>query len=459
MRVSVGAEITVHDYTNAFLSEVRNRLEFPNPDYYKKQAIGKYVGNIQKDIVLWQRRGNDLILPFGMLKFIFDRKDQFESIANYVQLPKIRYNYGSNIIPYEYQEKAIIAALRARNGVIVAPCGSGKTQIGLEVAARLGLKVLWVTHTIELMQQSMDRAKSVYDGLSGKDYGTITGGKVNVGDVFTFATVQTLANVDLSLYKYYWQVIIVDECHKAVGTPTKMMMFWKVVSSLSARYKFGLTATPKRSDSLEPSMFALLGEKVYEITKEDVAHTTCPVEVIARETGFDADYSEFTSADGMIDHNKLLELIVCDAKRNELICDDVRKCEKPCLILTDRVIHAEFFKMMFPDAVLLTGSQRKTDRKDGLDKIRNGEADILIATYPIAKEGLDIPQLRSLIMATPTKNEITVVQSCGRVGRKADGKSVGLVYDYVDKIGVLAREFAVRKKIYKKVNYVLHFAT
>lgn len=460
MQASVGAEIVVRNYTPKFFAEVRQKLEFPNPDYYKKQALGKYVGNIQKDIVLWQRRGSDLILPFGLLKFCFSKADEFnEGILNAVPVPQIRYNYASDIRLYDYQEKAVLDALTARNGIIVAPCGSGKTQIGLEIAARLGLRMLWITHTIDLMNQSIERAKSVY-GLEKSDYGTITGGKIDVGKVVTFATVQTLANVDLGVFKNYWQVVIVDECHKAVGTPTKLMMFWKVVSSLAARYKFGLTATPKRADGLEPCMFALLGEKICEIPKEAVENTTCPVEVILRETNFEPPYEDFLAPDGTIDNNTLMAEIICDKERNGMIIADVKACEKPCMILTDRVIHAEFFKWTFgDDAVLLTGGQSKPDRVSALTRFKNGEVPILVATYPIAKEGLDVPNLRSVFLATPTKNEVTVVQSCGRVGRKADEKERGIVYDYVDKLGILKRNSEKRKKIYKNQKYLLHFPT
>jgi len=460
MQASVGSEIVIRNYTKSFFDEVRQKLEFPNPDYYKKQALGKYVGNIQKDVVLWQRHGSDLVLPFGMLKFCFDRANQFdEGILNAISMPKFRFDYRSNINLYDYQEKAVLAALRNRNGIIVAPCGSGKTQIALEIAARLGQRMLWITHTIDLMNQSIERAKSVY-GLSKDDYGTITGGKIDLGKVVTFATVQTLANVDLStsLMKNYWQVVIVDECHKAVGTPTKLMMFWKVVSSLSARYKFGLTATPKRADGLEPCMYALLGEKVYEVPKEAVEDTTCPVEVVFRETNFNPPFETFLAPDGTIDHNELMSGIICDAGRNAMICEDVKECEKPCMILTDRVAHAEFFKWAFgDDAILLVGSQSKKEREEGLERFRRGEVPILVATYPIAKEGLDVPNLRSVFLATPTRNEVTVVQSCGRVGRKADGKEKGIVYDYVDKIGILKRSADQRKKIYKKSNFLFTF--
>ena len=459
MQAVVGRSIVIKDYTPQFIDDVKKRLTFPNPEYYKRERMGKYTGGTPKDIVLYERKGTSLILPFGCLHWIFENRSKFESVSHVFREIPNKVNYGSNIRPYDYQEKAIVAALKARNGIIVAPCGSGKTQIALEIAARLGLRMLWITHTQDLLKQSMDRAKSVY-GLSGDDYGTITNGKVDVGKVVTFSTVQTLAYIDLSHYRDYWQVVIVDECHKAVGTPTRLMMFWKAVSGLAARYKFGVTATPKRTDGLEPAMYALLGDLIYEVPKEAVEDTTCPVRVVMRPTDFMPVLGKVVAPDGTIDHNRLLDEIVHDLRRNALVCTDADECEKPCMILTDRVAHVKMLSLMLGDNVrILCGSERKKDREKALEDIRNGVADILIATYPIAKEGLDIPQLRSLILATPTRNEITVVQSCGRVGRACEGKEYGTVYDYVDQMPVLTRMFMARKKIYKRQKYNLHFDT
>lgn len=459
MQAVVGRSIAVKNYTPQFFAEVKRRFTFPNPEYYKRERMGKYTGGTPKELWLYERKGDALILPFGCLHWIFENRNRFECISHVFKMPQNRFDYKSNINTYPYQEKAVKEALKARNGIIVAPCGSGKTQIALEIAARLGMRMLWITHTQDLLRQSMNRAKSVY-GLSGDDYGTITNGKVDCGNVVTFATVQTLANIDLSQYRDYWQVVIVDECHKAVGTPTKLMMFWKAVSSLAARYKFGVTATPKRTDGLEPAMYALLGDLIYEVPKEAVEDTTCPVHVVAKPTEFMPVLGKIVAADGTIDHNRLLDEIVHDLRRNALICTDADECEKPCMILTDRVAHVKMLQLMLGDNVrILCGSEKKKDREQALDDIKNGVADILIATYPIAKEGLDIPQLRTLIMATPSRNEITVTQSCGRVGRAFEGKERGVVYDYVDKCPILLRGFDARKKIYKRQKYILHFDT
>lgn len=95
----------------------------------------------------------------------------------------------------------------------------------------------------------------------------------------------------------------------------------------------------------------------------------------------------------------------------------------------------------------------KLVRKEALRKLNNGELDCVFATYQLAKEGLDVPNLRYVVFATPEKDETTVMQAAGRVGRKADGKPYGTVIDFVDNFGMYKGWAKKRKSIYKKLSY------
>lgn len=88
------------------------------------------------------------------------------------------------------------------------PAGSGKTQTALELIARLGYRALWITHTIDLLNQSYNRAK---DNMENIGLGKIVSGKIEIGSHITFATVQTLSKIDLSEYTDMFDVIVVDE--------------------------------------------------------------------------------------------------------------------------------------------------------------------------------------------------------------------------------------------------------
>lgn len=334
------------------------------------------------------------------------------------------------------------------------------TQCGLEVIARLGGRALWLTHTQDLLNQSMQRAKSVLD-IPNSCYGTITGGKVNLGSHITFATVQTMCKLDLAKYKDSFDIVVVDEVQRCAGSPTKVTQFYKVVSSLSARYKYGLTATPKRADGLEKSMFALIGDIIHEVSKDAVADKTCRVMVEKVETGYVPDYDAVLMGDGTLDYSKIVEDLVQNEARRKLVMDRLMEIPagEPTLVLGNRV---EYLKEMCDEysknrkALCISGmSMTKSGRemrKNALNDLNTGKLDCIFATYALAKEGLDVPSLRYVVFATPEKDSTTVIQSVGRVGRKADGKEYGTVIDFVDDFGMYKGWSKKRDGYYKKIN-------
>lgn len=458
MEIIVNEKIIVKNPTQTIERWCRDFLTLDNPDYYKREKMGKSTWNIPRTIVLYERIGNELWLPFGCLQKIWGmcvRGVQWRLEIS--PITPLKYQSGINL--YDYQNDAVNAAIQRKNGVLVMPCGSGKTQCGLEIISRIGGRALWLTHTQDLLNQSKKRAESV---LSQGGYGTITAGKVNIGTHITFATVQTMAKINLQAYKDAFDVVIVDECQHCCGTPTKVTQFYKVVSSLRARYKIGLTATPKRADGLERAMFALLGGVMHEVTREQVAHTTCPIKVRQIMTSWAPNYDCVLMGDGTIDYNKVIDNMVHDESRFECVFDFLAYIPQgqSAIVLANRV---EYLKTMcdaynqgqFGAAVCLSGAGQsktaKNERKKALQALNSGEIDVVFATYQLAKEGLDVPNLRFVVLATPEKDETTVIQSAGRVGRKADGKDFGTVVDFIDDFGMYYGWAKKRENYYKKI--------
>lgn len=451
----VDNDIVIQDADPAFLQALEHSLTFVNPDYVKKTRMGLWTGNTPKTISLFWKRGNQIGVPFGVLPRIGENRDKFSNIINLVTRDINRVNYGLTTKLYSYQQEAVDAALKQKNGVIIAPCGSGKTQMGLEIAARIGGRTLWLTHTSDLLKQSMDRAKSVFD-LPDSAYGTITAGRVNIGQVLTFATVQTMSRMDLSIVKTAFDVVIVDEAHHCVGSPARVQMFYKVISALSARYKIGLTATPSRQDGLIGCMYALLGTDIYKVTPAQVRENLCPVKIHFCDTQYTPDYDVVLASDGTLQYTSLVNDMVNNHQRNEQIVADVKRAPGKSLILTDRVSHvAQLASMLGNRAIMLSGNISKRERENAIESIKIGAADYLVATYAIAREGLDIPCLDNVFLTTPKKDLASVVQSAGRVSRKFEGKTVGNVYDYVDDFGMLRGWARKRAGFYKKAGYYI----
>ena len=452
MQVVFSNRVTVHEYTHEVLDWAKEHLTLYNPEYAKKARMGLWLGNTPEKIALYEVNGSDLYLPVGCAKEVYAR---WGGKGAYSPLRPVEYQ--SSITLYPYQKRAVEAALKGKSGIVVMPCGAGKTQTALEIIARIGGKALWLTHTKDLLVQSMARAQSVF-GLSAYEYGTITEGHVHIGTGITFATVQTMSKIDLTAYQNAFDVIVVDECHKAVGSPTKVMQFYKVLSSLCAKHKYGITATPKRADGLEKSMFALLGGILCEITREDVVQNTCPIKVQTVYTGYYPQLENVLAGDGTLNYSALVEdLVTCQARTQKVI--DCIADKRSMLILGNRVKHLREMADMLTERGLNVlclsnmgvSKAAKEERKAALKRLNDGELDAVLATYQLAKEGLDVPSLRYVILATPEKDETTVVQAVGRVGRKADGKAYGTVIDFVDSFGMYKGWASKRKGYYRKI--------
>lgn len=459
MYAVVSNNIKIYNPTQECRQRYSDMLTFANPEYIKKERMGFWTGNTPKVISLMVSDFDRIEIPFGLLYDVFEHKEQYESIVNDVQISENRVNYGSLIKPYDYQEEAVQAALKGRNGVIVAPCASGKTQMGLEIIARLGLRALWLTHTGDLLKQSMNRAKAVL-AIDPSTYGTITDGKVNIGASITFATVQTMCRMDLDTVKKEWDIIVVDEAHHVVGTPTKLQMFYKVISKLCARYKFGLTATPRRGDGLIACMYSLLGKKLYEVEKWQIEDNLCPVNVLIRNVEYEPDWNCILAPDGTLQYTSLINDLTENESRNKQIVEDIANHSgygSRGLVLTDRIQHIGTLSTALSNlglrCVTLYGSIKKAIRESAIEDLKAGDIDLIIASFALAKEGLDIPNLDNVFFTTPQKNETVVVQSAGRVARKAKGKICGFVYDYVDNFALLRSWAAKRRRFYKKCKY------
>ena len=456
MQVTVSNNIKITDPSPEILAYCKDNLTLPNPDYAKKVRMGFWTGNTPKELRLYEVRGNELVIPYGCLKAIAPMLKDATVGSDFK--PSVSVDYGEPIPLYPYQEIAVEQAKNGLYGILQSKAGSGKTQMGIALIREYGKRALWLCHTLDLVNQSKERAERYMDSsLIGK----ITEGKVEIGKGVTFATIQTMCKLDLSQYKDMWDVIIVDECHRVAGTPTQMSMFAKVLNSLSARHKYGLSATVHRADGMIQATFALLGGIVYTVPDEAVADKVMQVGIFPVETGVKIS-RECLNTDGTLNYTKLINYLCGNDARNDVIQGClVAASDTSCLILSDRLEHLETLMNLLPSqmrdkAVMISGKMTskkgKAEREQALEDMRSGKKKYLFATYSLAKEGLDIPCLERLFMVTPQKDYAVITQSIGRIARTCEGKADPIAYDFVDEIGYLVKSFKKRCTTYKKNN-------
>ena len=458
MELIISNEITIIDPTDEVRQWIYEKLRVPNPEYANKVKLGLWIGNTPQELKLYRMSGDSIIIPYGVLKSLFHAFPELRTEKNDCKFAENKpVNYNADIKLYDYQENAVSSLIQSEGGILQSKAGSGKTRMGIATICRMGKKTLWLTHTNELLNQSYNAAAEF---IGKKLLGKITAGKMQIADGITFATVQTLSKADLNALRYEWDMIVVDECHRASMSVTRATMFSKVLNNLAARYKYGLSATLHRADGLILCTYALLGGVAH--TVPDSVVNTMQVRIERKDTGVKISRA-CLDTDGTLVYAKLINYLAEHKRRNLIISDDLFKLSEQghsIILLSDRVEHLNELYRLLPteqqnDAVILHGKVKKTDRELALEQMRNKEKHILLATYQLAKEGLDVPCLDRLLLATPVKDYAIVVQSVGRIARVCDGKGEPVVYDYVDDIGFLQGMWKKRCTSYRKDGCVL----
>lgn len=444
MNTVISNKIYVHNASQQLYFWVQDNLIVTNPKWQtlmklnKQAEIARY--HIQQKMALFVENGADLILPFGCLYAIwsFIKDSSIELQFNEVQ--EIAHKNDKITQPlYDYQEEAVRKMISARGGVLIGGCGSGKTNCAIEIIHRIGKNALWLCHTKDLLTQTVKRIRSLYPNMK---IGTITDGKVDmVQDGITVSTVQTLVNIDPEIYADKFGIVMTDEAHHISGSPTLLKYFMKIITKIPARYKFGVTASDSRNDTLTKSMYATVGcnpkgefEPTWRIDRKETRTLTAQHVKVELDTPF--SYCMLND-DGSFNYNNLIDYIATYEPRNELICNKIAELVKEGrkqLVLCARIEQCELLHNKLLEkgikSVLLVGKVSAKKREAILTE--QTEWNVIVATVSLAKEGLDVVRLDTLHLVSCLGNKSDTIQSAGRIERVCDNKKEPIVFDYVD---------------------------
>ena len=239
-------------------------------------------------------------------------------------------------------------------------------------------------------------------------------------------------------------MVIFDEAHH-LGAE----VFSKVMQKTQAPYLLGLTATPEREDKLEKVFYYYLGDIIYRSNK--IKYTEALINVHYFKSDDEKFKKEIIKFNQKINMSKMITNLTEIKERNDLIYNIIKNIidkepNRKIFILTNRRNHIEELKNMLQeyDVGLYIGGMKKKDL------VLSEEKPIIIGTYEMASEGLDIPDLDTLIMTTPKSN---ITQSIGRIMRKELYDNIPLIVDIVDKLDVFYAMYNKRKKIYQENKY------
>lgn len=470
MEIFITNIILIKKPTQQLLKWCRQSLIFKNPEYQKKAQMGFYVGRTPKLIRLYSYDSNDdvLELPSGCISQLQQFITPSDKIIDYRSEPKA--NIKSKIVLRDYQKPALKIFDYCTNGLVVMFCGGGKSETALALAAELNLKTLFVTHTEDLVKQAYDRCK---DKLTcSQSY--IKNGKVDYSGDVVFGLVQTLVkNLD-KIPQDTFGLVIVDECHRTSTSAQSIGMFRECIEYFAAKYKMGMSATLSRSDGLEVCIPYIIGQPLYEVkdcveTNEYIGYLKgdecikfskskfqIPAKVTFIQTHYtinnnDGSFKDVFDRSGMtLSFSKLVNDLSMNTMRNKLIIDCVNNTDGSVIVLSDRVEQLRYLQKHIPNSVEIDGGTKKEIREQHLNDVSSGKVRVLLASYKIGKEGLNIPRLANVVLATPIKDESTLVQSIGRAQRPFGDKTLAKVFDFVDDVSTLNRFYTKRRSVYKR---------
>ena len=210
------------------------------------------------------------------------------------------------------------------------------------------------------------------------------------------------------------------------------------------------------SSGTEIAMFSLIGKMIIELDKDVIGNRIIPATVIKVKTGFNKIPDKCLEVDGTIKYATLTTVLSQDLERNNLILDILKKCKNNyTLVLVDRVEQMYYLKEKLGYGNVVDGKTKKDIREKAIEEVREGKQRVLFATYGLAKEGLDIPRLDRLILASPHRDKATVIQAIGRIERKFENKKNPICYDLVEPIQYFESMYRNRKSYYKKNNNLI----
>ncbi|MHC4391546.1 MAG: DEAD/DEAH box helicase [Planctomycetota bacterium] len=427
-------------WPEAARAALRRRLSYPNPEYERRAKLGLSTHDVRPRLGLVRMDGAHARIPRGALTDLAavleeeggrlevdDQRIPGEPLGGVTLSVKLR----------PYQERAVEALVVAEQGVVTAPW----TAMGLGTIARLARSACVIVHTADLLEQWRDRVRAAL----GIEAGAVGGGVFDPRPV-TLAMVQSLGRLpkkELEAFTARFGVVVLDEAHHAPAST-----FAGLISRFPARFRFGLSATPDRADGLPIEPF--VGPRVFEVTRADLIRDgfLAPVRVVPIIT----DVAPVASPR---DFAPFFAELVTDPGRNELIVRIASECaqrDRSTLVLSDRVAHcqrlAAELRAIGVDAESLTGSVKKTERAELLDRFRAGTLAVLVASQ-LADEGLDAPRLSRLILATPTRAAGRVIQRVGRLMRPEPGKASPIVYDLLDDHPIAKSQWRARQAAYR----------
>ena len=437
-----GYIVNKRDISEKLLVEIKKELTMKP---YKPGNYGMFAKNDHFPIYFEDENYISIPKYYGIEKLGLPSVNKVETF----KYPTFDMEYLGELRPHQQTivNKVFDAFANNRGGLVIAGCGSGKTNIAIYIACKYKLKTLFIVHKGFLKDQVTDRVLST---TNISRIGTIQRATVDIDSPFVVGMIQSLAKIDYddNIFKDFG-LIIIDEVHHMAARN-----FSRVYQKISSKYMLGISAEHQRMDGLYKIINWYMGPIIhYEeqkpndmvIVKKYNYHTSNRKRIKMVE-------NKFT---GEPDRSTMITNLVYIKQRNRFIIeiiDTLYEIGKNILCLTGRIEQVNLLYYLLDNKKTMYGNVGKYIGGMNEDELQQSATkQIIIGTYGMAEEGLDISNLNVVILCTPKS---AIKQSVGRILRKEIYEEHPMVIDIVDIDNqVFTAQGRKRADYYKKKRY------
>ena len=354
----------------------------------------------------------------------------------------------------KYQEESVGAfyaggSERGGSGVVVLPCGAGKTVVGIASMARVAAKTLILTTNVTALRQWRDEILDKTT-LNEEDVGEYSGERKQLRPV-TLTTYQILTHrrkktdpfTHFHLFNdANWGLIIYDEVH-LLPAPV-----FRAVANLQSRRRLGLTATLIREDGKEEEVFSLIGPKKYDVPwrvleKQGwVAEATCTeIRVPFGDNDLRLDYA-------LADQRRKYRLAATNPSKLQVVTELIGQHGKDRILVIGQYLDQLHDISNMLGAPIITGETKQRERDVLFEKFRTGEEPRLVVSR-VANFAVDLPDANVAIQVSGTfGSRQEEAQRLGRILRpKSDGNNEAAFYTVVTQDST-EQEFSTKRQLF-----------
>ena len=400
----------------------------------------------------YRENDNKIYIPrfYGIKKYGLPDKSEIAEGENIsVNFVKELRDYQKKIINVytDYVNTPIVnnSSINGNGAILEVFTGRGKTVMALDIISKISKKTLIIVHKEFLMNQWIER---INEFLPSANIGKIQASVCDVKDKdIVIGMLQTLHSKTFEDDVFsQFGLTIIDEVHR-IGSEQFSRALFKCITP----YMLGISATVERKDKLTDILYMFIGDRIYKDNERETD------KVVVRSINYTSPDIEFNNVEydfrGNPKYSTMISKLCNFGRRSSFIIQIIKDLlneneNKQIMLLAHNRNLLKYIHDSLQDTISIgyyVGGMKEKDLKETETK------SVVLATYAMAAEALDIKTLSTLVMATP-KTDIT--QSIGRILRVKGNNP--LVIDIIDPHEPFQKQWLQRKRYYKKNDYIIY---